>query len=96
MLLDRQYFVPDNSLPADVNEDDEVWHLESTGEVFAEYTDYIRQLYLTRSRQWASVYTGVCNLTYDEAVREDERGRVLASKVWTLVELFIVRAKPTL
>ncbi|BDA46316.1 probable Bromodomain adjacent to zinc finger domain protein 1A at N-terminal half [Coccomyxa sp. Obi] len=80
VLLDRQYFIPDDSLPAEVNQDDEVWHLESTGEVFAEYTDYLRQLYLTRSRQWASVYTGVCNLTYDEAVREDERGRVLASK----------------
>jgi hypothetical protein len=85
VLLDRKYWAPDPSLPADVDQDDEVWILDSTGEVFADYSEYLRQLYLTRSRQWASVYTGVCNLTYEEALREDERGRALAGKVCCMI-----------
>ncbi|CAL5227755.1 g10774 [Coccomyxa viridis] len=57
-----------------------MWILEATGEVFSEYSDYLKALYLTKSRVWSSVYTGVSNLTYQEAVLEDERGRALARK----------------
>jgi hypothetical protein len=80
VLLERRWFWPDTSLPQAAPED-EVWQLESTGEVFTEYTDYLNQLYLTRTRVWSSVYSGVGNLTYEEALREDERGHALAKKV---------------
>ena len=80
VLLERRFWEPaDPSLPADPNE--EMWILEATGEVFGEYSDYLKALYLTKSRVWSSVYTGVSNLTYQEALLEDERGRALARKV---------------
>ena len=83
VLLERKYWEPaDPSLPANPNQQDgEVWILESTGELFGEYGDYLKALYLTKSRVWSSVYTGVSNLTYQEALLEDERGRALARKV---------------
>ena len=80
VLLERRFWEPaDPSLPANPNE--EMWILEATGEVFGEYSDYLKALYLTKSRVWSSVYTGVSNLTYQEALLEDERGRALARKV---------------
>ena len=80
VLLERRFWEPaDPSLPTNPNE--EMWILESTGEVFGEYSDYLKALYLTKSRVWSSVYTGVSNLTYQEALLEDERGRALARKV---------------
>ena len=80
VLLERRFWEPaDPSLTTNPNE--EMWILESTGEVFGEYSDYLKALYLTKSRVWSSVYTGVSNLTYQEALLEDERGRALARKV---------------
>ena len=82
VLLERRRWEPaDPSLPAHPNEHDEMWVLEATGEAFGDYTEYLKALYLTKSRLWSSVYTGVSNLTYQEAVLEDERGRALAKKV---------------
>ena len=80
VLLERKWFCPDQSLPEAAPEE-EVWLLEATGEVFTDYTEYLNQLYLTRTRVWSSVYSGVGNLTYEEALREDERGHALAKKV---------------
>ena len=82
VLLDRRRWEPaDPSLPAHPSEHDEMWVLEATGEAFGDYTEYLKALYLNKSRLWSSVYTGVSNLTYQEAVLEDERGRALAKKV---------------
>ena len=81
VLLERRYWEPDSSLPANPNDQDEMWVLETTGELFGDYSDYLKALYLTKSRLWSSVYTGVSNLTYQEAILEDERGRALARKV---------------
>ncbi|CAK0750991.1 hypothetical protein CVIRNUC_002033 [Coccomyxa viridis] len=80
VLLERRYWEPDSSLPANPNDQDEMWVLETTGELFGDYSDYLKALYLTKSRLWSSVYTGVSNLTYQEAILEDERGRALARK----------------
>ena len=79
-LLRRAWFTPDTSLPA-ADSEDGVWQLDSTGEVFTDYVEYLNQLYLTKARVWSSVYSGVGNLTYEEALREDERGHALAKQV---------------
>ena len=94
VLLNLRYWEPaDPSLPDNSNE--EMWMLESTGEIFGEYSDYLKALYLTKSRVWSSVYTGVSNLTHQEALLEDERGRALARKVRHRMHVLLPEIPPS-
>ncbi len=94
VLLNLRYWEPaDPSLPANPNE--EMWMLDSTGEIFGEYSDYLKALYLTKSRVWSSVYTGVSNLTHQEALLEDERGRALARKVRHRMHVLLPEIPPS-
>ncbi|KAG1656571.1 hypothetical protein FOA52_009059 [Chlamydomonas sp. UWO 241] len=59
--------------PKDLTNDERVWSMQLTGEVFRDYELYTKQLAAYRAKQWQCMYTGKKDLTYEQALEEERR-----------------------
>ncbi len=80
VLLQKKQWQPE-PLPTGYDDSLDVWWLPTTKEAFVRYQDYLDRLRIVRSRIWSSLSSGKTNLTFEEAVHEDEQGRLLAQQV---------------
>lgn len=80
-LLNGQPWQPSAPLPPEAAPEEEVFYLKLTGEVFGDYETYLNRLAQLRCRQFSCVHTGKTNLSYEQALREEEKARSLAAKV---------------
>ena len=65
--------LPCLEVPAGLSGSDEVYLVRLTGEVCVDYDAYLAKLELYRSRQWSCALTGRAGLTYEEALRTEQR-----------------------
>ncbi|KAK0375553.1 hypothetical protein CLIM01_07106 [Colletotrichum limetticola] len=61
--------------PKDVKDDNsEVWHIPQTGEVFAQYEDYLTRMDFYKQRRFICQITGHSGLTFFEALKSELAG----------------------
>mmetsp|Transcript_7006 Transcript_7006/g.17942 ORF Transcript_7006/g.17942 Transcript_7006/m.17942 type:complete len:817 (-) Transcript_7006:187-2637(-) len=58
--------------PDDLKENEAVYVVPFTSEVFREYDEYLKAIDTYRERKWRCQYTGKSNLTYEEAMMSEE------------------------
>lgn len=51
----------------------QVWHIESTGEVFRSYEAYLQRMELYKQGVWSCKYTGKGGLTFEEAQQAEAK-----------------------
>ncbi|BFZ60434.1 hypothetical protein YB2330_001470 [Saitoella coloradoensis] len=61
-------FIPD---PPSLRDDDEVWSIEATNEVFVSYSQYIERIEFLREKVFMCEITGHTNLTFWEALQSE-------------------------
>ena len=64
--------------PDEVEEDDHIFRVRFTGEIFLSYNEYLDVLDEYTKRQWSCSVTGRCGLTFEEALESEHTSRVLA------------------
>eukprot|EP01135_Chromosphaera_perkinsii_P005908 Nk52_evm3s371 gene=Nk52_evmTU3s371 len=70
-LLKRKPYKVTADVPKHLDDDDAVFYIRFTNEVFVDYEAYINKLNSYRSRQWACKTTGKTNLTFEEALESE-------------------------
>lgn len=78
------------SLPSDLQETDEVFHIRATNELFKSYEEYISKAQLYTKEVWSCSLTGKSNLTLEEALEVEKAARRRLTKFPRVLE------KPTL
>jgi hypothetical protein len=77
-LLNKAPYAPS---VVDVHKNEEYFVLRVSGEAVRGYEEYLEKLRLYRTRQWSCAYTHKGGLTYEEALKEEERITSMLSKV---------------
>ncbi|KAL4440713.1 hypothetical protein ABPG77_000422 [Micractinium sp. CCAP 211/92] len=75
-LLHRRPYVP-TAPPADLDPEEQVFHIEATGEVFRSYETFLQKKDLYGQTVWACRYSGKGGMTFEEA-QEAEKKAVAA------------------
>lgn len=79
-LLDGKPHVLSTATPHSFRPDEQVFVLQTTGEIVSDFQRYSELHKLYRCKKWASI-TGKSGLTFAEAAKEEEKNRALAEKV---------------
>lgn len=79
-LLDGKPHVLSTATPLSFRPDEQVFVLQSTGEIVSDFQRYTELHKLYRCKKWSSI-TGKNGLTFAEAAKEEEKNRALAEKV---------------
>ncbi|PWA01633.1 hypothetical protein BB558_002258, partial [Smittium angustum] len=61
-----------NDLQAEVNNTENLWKIRFTGELFTDYSEYLKRLQLYRQPIWECEITGEENLTYEQALTKEK------------------------
>jgi hypothetical protein len=75
MPLLRDQVVRPKKLPKNLKDDDEVFYISATKEVFRNYKDYIERLELYKKRIWTCKATGERGLSYTQALNSEQRAK---------------------
>lgn len=79
-LLDGKAHTLSTATPYSFRPDEQVFVLQTTGEIVSDFQRYTELHKLYCCKKWASI-TGKTGLTFAEAAKEDEKNRSLAEKV---------------
>jgi hypothetical protein len=79
-LLDGKSHILSTATPHSFRPDEQVFVLQTTGEIVSDFQRYTELHKLYRCKKWASI-TGKTGLTFAEAAKEEEKNRSLAEKV---------------
>lgn len=79
-LLDGKPHILSTATPLSFRPDEQVFVLQTTGEIVSDFQRYTELHKLYRCKKWASI-TGKSGLTFAEAAKEEEKNRALAEKV---------------
>ena len=79
-LLDGKPHVLSTATPLSFRPDEQVFVLQTTGEIVSDFQRYTELHKLYRCKKWASI-TGKSGLTFAEAAKEEEKNKSLAEKV---------------
>ena len=79
-LLDGKPHTLSTATPLSFRPDEQVFVLQTTGEIVSDFQRYTELHKLYRCKKWASI-TGKSGLTFAEAAKEEEKNRALAEKV---------------
>ncbi|DBB13479.1 TPA: hypothetical protein ACH3X3_000533 [Trebouxia sp. C0006] len=78
-LLDGKSHILSTATPHSFRPDEQVFVLQTTGEIVSDFQRYTELHKLYRCKKWASI-TGKTGLTFAEAAKEEEKNRSLAEK----------------
>lgn len=79
-LLDGKAHTLSTATPLSFRPDEQVFVLQTTGEIVSDFQRYTELHKLYRCKKWASI-TGKTGLTFAEAAKEEEKNKSLAEKV---------------
>lgn len=79
-LLDGKAHLLSTATPLSFRPDEQVFVLQTTGEIVSDFQRYTELHKLYRCKKWAAI-TGKTGLTYEDAAREEEKNKSLAEKV---------------
>ncbi|KAH6812610.1 hypothetical protein C2S51_021628 [Perilla frutescens var. frutescens] len=71
LLNSKPFFLVDK--PGDLNNEELVFQIRFTKEIFRSYSEYLKRVNLYRKRVWTCQYTGKDNLTYEEALVSEQK-----------------------
>ncbi|PRW55979.1 DDT domain-containing isoform A [Chlorella sorokiniana] len=72
-LLNRKDAWTPLDQPEGLQPEEEVWHIESTGEAFRSYEAYLQRMELYKQGVWSCKYTGKGGLTFEEAQQAEAK-----------------------
>ena len=79
-LLKRREWAPCPP-PEGLKPDEEVYFIQSSGEIVRDYKAYLERMSEYRSKQWSCKYSGKGGLTFDEALEEENKSTDLLKEV---------------
>jgi hypothetical protein len=79
--LNGEEYVPGPAVPEGAKPMDEVFVVRASGEGVKSYEDYLSKSNLYRRRDWQNAVTGKGQLTYEEALRDEEKTLAQLAKV---------------
>ena len=79
-LLDGKPHLLSTATPLSFRPDEQVFVLQTTGEIVSDFQRYTELHKLYRCKKWATV-TGKTGLTFAEAAKEEDKNKSLAEKV---------------